>query len=107
MVQEPRKGPLSAIEEKFGLPSLSTFFQSLEKFPDTTRLRLIKDILILTERVSKVGPELDKVVELIVEVNSMPIEKLDKLEKLLKRLEKVMKTAPEEIIQFLTSLKEE
>ncbi|MBA7480417.1 hypothetical protein ES707_15871 [subsurface metagenome] len=103
MVSE-RKGPLSAIEEKLGLPSLSTIFQSLEKFPDTTRLRLIKDILISAERVSKVGPELDKVVELIVEVNSMPIEKLDKLEKLLRRLEKVMKNAPSEIMEFLNSL---
>ncbi|GAI77974.1 unnamed protein product, partial [marine sediment metagenome] len=53
------------------------------------------------------APELDQVVMLIKEINSMPIEKLEKLEKLLKRIEKIMKHAPQDLLGFLASLKEE
>lgn len=95
------------VERRFGLPPLSKVTESLDKFPDAKQLRLIKEVLEVAERVSKTAPELDKVVALIREINSMPIEKLEKLEKLLKRIEKIMKTAPQDLLEFLTSLKEE
>ncbi|GAH72422.1 unnamed protein product [marine sediment metagenome] len=94
-------------ERRFNLPPLSKVTESLDKFPDAKQLKLIKQVLETAERVSQTAPELDKVVELIGEINSMPIEKLLQLEKLLKRIEKIMKNAPQDLLGFLTSLKEE
>lgn len=94
-------------ERKLGLPPLSKVAESLEKLPDERRLRLIKEVLVLAERVSKTTPELDKVVALIREINSMPIEKLEKLERVLKRIEGIMKKAPEELLSFIKDVKEE
>jgi hypothetical protein len=94
-------------ERRFGLPPLAKLTESLDKFPDAKQLRLIKEVLEIAERVSQTAPELDQVVMLIKEINSMPIEKLEKLEKLLKRIEKIMKHAPQDLLGFLASLKEE
>jgi len=103
----PRGGVLSQLEDKLGLPKLSQVTSSLERFPDAKQLKLIKDTLTIAERVSQSAPELDQVISLIREINSMPIEKLEKLEKLLHRIEKLLKTAPDELLSFLASLKEE
>ena len=92
-------------ERKLGLPPLSKFVETVEKLPDERRLKLIKEVLVIAERVSQSAPELDKVIGLIREINSLPMEKLEKVEKLLKRIEKIMKAAPEELLSFLTSLK--
>jgi len=94
-------------ERRFNLPPLSKVTESLDKFPDAKQLKLIKEVLEVAERVSKTAPELDKVVVLIGEINSMPIEKLQQLEKLLKRIEKILKNAPQDLLGFLPSLKEE
>jgi len=93
-------------ERRFGLPPLSKFAESLDKFPDAKQLKLIKEVLLAADKVSQGAPELDKVVSLIREINSMPVEKLEKLEKVLKRIEGIMKKAPDELLSFLTSLKE-
>ena len=98
---------MKSLEEKLGLPPLSQIAASFEKLPDEKKLKSIKEILALAERVSHTALELDKVVMLIKEINSMPIEKLEKLEKVLKRIEGILKTAPEELMSFLASLKEE
>jgi len=104
---EPGKSILSEIEDKFGLPKLSKVTETLDRFPDEKQLRLIKEVLVAAERISQNAPELDKVVMLIQEINSMPVDKLDKLEKLLKRIEKIMKHAPQDLLGFLASLKDE
>ena len=101
------KSILEEVEKKLGLPRLSQIATTLDKFPDAKQLRLIKDVLTVAERVSQTAPELDKVVMLIREINEMPVDKLEKLEKLLKRIEGIMKKAPQDLIEFLTSLKEE
>lgn len=93
-------------EEKFGLPPLSKLVETVDRLPDEKRLKAIKDVLVIAERVSQNAPELDKVISLIHELNSIPPEKLSQLEKLLKRIEKIIKAAPEELLSFLTSLKE-
>lgn len=98
---------MKSIEEKLGLPPLAKFAESFEKFPDEKKLKSIKEILTLAERVSHTALELDKVVMLIKEINSMPIEKLEKLEKVLKHIEGILKKAPDELLSFLSSLKEE
>lgn len=98
---------IRSLEKSLGLPRLSEITKTLEKFPDEKKLKAIKDILTLAERVSQTALELDKVVMLIKEINSMPIEKLEKLEKVLKRIEGILKKAPEELMSFLASLKEE
>jgi len=92
-------------EQKLGLPPLSRFVDTLDKMPDERQLKLIREVLELADRVSHNAPELDKVISLIHELNSLPTEKLVQLEKLLKRIEKVMKAAPGELIDFLASLK--
>ena len=107
MVMERVEQLAKEAERRLGLPPLSRFADSLDKFPDAKQLKLIKEVLEIAERVSKTAPELDKVVALIQEINSMPIEKLEKLEKLLKRIEGILKKAPEELMSFLASLKEE
>ena len=98
---------MEKIEKTFGLPKLSDLPKTLEKFPDEKQLKAIKQVLTIAERVAKSAPELDQVVMLIKEINSMPLEKLEKLEKLLKRIEKIMKHAPQDLMEFLASLKEE
>jgi len=95
------------VEKALGLPRLSQIAESMEKFPDSRQLKLIKDVLTVAERVSQSAPELDQVISLIREINSMPVEKLEKLEKLLKRIDKMLKNAPQDLLQFVTSLKEE
>ena len=94
-------------ERRLGLPPLSKVTESLDKFPDARQLRLIKELLEIAERVSKTAPELDKVVMLIKEINSMPIDKLEKLEKILRRIEGILKKAPQDLMEFISSLKEE
>lgn len=106
MVTE-RKGLISTLEDKLGLPPLSRLAQSLEKFPDARQLKLIKETLEVAERISKNVPELDKVVLLVTEINSMPLEKLTKLEKILTKIESIIRKAPNELVQFLGSLKDE
>ena len=91
-------------ERKFGLPPISKFVETIDKLPDERRLKLIKEVLVVAERVSQSAPSLEKVIDLIREINSMPVEKLEKVEKVLKRIEKIMKAAPEELMSFLTSL---
>ena len=98
---------MDRLEKAFGLPKLSEITKTLEKFPDEKHLKAIKQVLNVAERVSQSAPELDQVVMLIKEINSMPIEKLEKLEKLLKRIEGIMKKAPHDLVGFLASLKEE
>ena len=102
----PRGGVLSQLEAKLGLPKLSQLTNSLEKFPDAKQLKLIKDTLTIAERVSQSAPELDQVISLIREINSMPIDKLEKLERILKRVDKILKNAPQDLLEFISSLKE-
>ena len=106
MVMQRGRSLLAEFENKLGLPPLSQMAGVLDKFPDARQLRLIKDVLIAADAVSRNAPELDKVAMLIREINSMPVEKLEKLEKLLKRIERIMKNAPQDLLGFLTSLKE-
>ena len=98
---------LDRLEKTLGLPPLSEITRTLDKVPDEKRLKAIKSLLLVAERVAKTAPELDQVVMLIREINSMPLDKLVQLEKVLKRVEKVMKLAPKEVIDFLSSLKGE
>jgi len=106
MVMQRGRSLLAEVENKLGLPPLSQMAGVLDKFPDARELRLIKDVLVAAEAVSRNAPELDKVAMLIREINSMPIEKLEKLEKLLKRIERIMKNAPQDLLEFLISFKE-
>ena len=100
------KGLFATIEEKLGLPPLSKVTETLQKFPDMPRLRLIKSILETCERLSQTSPELEKVVTLVNLIADTPTEKINSLEKVLKRIEGIMKKAPEELLSFLTGLKE-
>jgi len=103
----PRGSVLAELERKLGLPKLSQIASSLEKFPDARQLKLIKDTLTVAERVSQNAPELDQVINLIREINSLPLDKLEKLEKILKRVDRILKNAPQDLLQFITNLKEE
>ena len=95
------------LEKALGLPKLTEVTKTLESFPDEKRLKAIKGVLLVAERVSKTAPELDQVASLIREINSMELDKMVQLEKMLKRVEKVMKLAPKEVIDFLSSLNTE
>ena len=102
----PHDSVLAGLEKKLGLPKLSQITGSLEKFPDAKQLKLIKDTLEVAERVSQNAPELDTVINLVREINSLPTEKLDKLLRILRKVEKIMKTAPPDLLGLLSSLKE-
>lgn len=95
---------LKKIEDAFGLPKLSEIAETLERFPDEKQVNSIKELLTVAERVSKNAPELDQVVLLIREINSMPIDKLKELQTILKSIERIIKAAPEDLVEFLGSL---
>jgi len=101
------RGLLSTIEQKLGLPPISQVAEGLQKFPDMPRLRLVKSILESCERLSRNSPELEKVVTLVNLIADTPNEKLEKLEKVLKQANKLVAKAPSELLEFLSSLKEE
>jgi len=86
---------------------LSKFAESLDRLPDSQQLKLIKDTLTVAERVSQSAPELDQVISLIKEINSVSPEKLRQIDKLLRQIQKIMKTAPEGILEFISSLSDE
>ncbi|MBA7654145.1 hypothetical protein ES703_62020 [subsurface metagenome] len=100
------RGLLSTIEKKLGLPPLSQVAETLQKFPDMPRLRLIKSILETCERLSQTSPELEKIVALVNLIADTPTDKLEKLEKVLKQANKLVAKAPNELLEFLSSLKE-
>ena len=104
---ERGKGLLSTLEEKLGLPPLSKVTETLQKFPDMPRLRLIKNILEACERLSRTAPELEKIVTLVNLIAETPTDKLAGLEKVLKQANKLVAKAPSELIEFLSSLKGE
>jgi len=95
MVTGRGKGLIAQIEDKLGLPSLSKVTETLQKFPDMPRLRLIKSTLETCERLSRTAPELDQIVSLIREINSMPIEKLKKMGEALKQANRLVTHAPD------------
>ena len=103
----PRGGLLSQLEEKLGLPPISKVAGTLQKFPDMPKLRLIKSILETCERLSRVSPELEKVVAMVNLIADTPTEKLVSLSKVLKEANKLVSKAPTEMFEFLSSLKEE
>ena len=98
---------LSELEDKLGLPKLSKVTETLDRFPDAKRLRLIKEVLTAAEKVSQSAPELDKVIALIREVNAIEVDKLKDLEKVLRRIEAIIRKAPDNLLEVLTSLKSE
>ena len=107
IAMERGKGLLSTIEKKFGLPPLSQVAEGLQKFPDMPRLRVIKSILEICERLSQTSPELEKVVTLVNLIADTPTDKLEKLEKVLKQANRLVAHAPNELLEFLSSLEEE
>lgn len=98
---------MDKLERTLGLPKLSEIGRTLEKFPDDKQLRQIKEVLVIAERVSHISPDLDKVIELIREANSLSPERLRELLKVLRSIERIMKNAPADLVGFLASLKEE
>lgn len=106
MVMDRGKGLLSELEKKLGLPPLSQVTETLQKFPDMPRLRLIQNILEVCERLSRTAPELEKIVTLVNLIADTPTDKLEKLEKVLKQANKLVTHAPTELLEFLSSLKE-
>ncbi len=107
MVMGRGKGLIATIEEKLGLPPLSQVTEGLQKFPDMPRLRLIKSILETCERLSRTAPELEKIATLVNLIADTPTEKLENLEKVLKQANKLVAKAPTELLDFLSSLKED
>ena len=107
MVMNRGKGLLGTLEEKLGLPPLSKVAETMEKFPDMPRLRVIKSILESCERLSRNSPELERVITLVNLIANTPSEKLEKLERVLKQANKLITKAPSELLGFLSSLKEE
>ena len=105
MVSKP--GIVRKVEEFFGLPPLDKVAEGLGKFPDAKQLQLIKQVLEAAERVSKSGAELDKVLDIIREINSTPVEKFEHLERVLKRIDGIIKKAPQELVNLLSSLKDD
>lgn len=100
-------GALTEFEKKFGLPSLSKFFNDLGKLPSMPRLRLIKSILETCDRLSHNVPNLDQVIRLVAVISDTSTEKLEMLEKVLKQANKLLAKAPNELLEFLSSLKDE
>lgn len=97
---------MQAIEKKLGLPHLSKLTEALQQMPDEKQLREIYKLLQIVDKVSTHAPDLDQVITLIHELNSVPVDKLIQLEKLLKEVQKIIAKAPQDLLNFLSSLKE-
>jgi hypothetical protein len=97
---------MGKIEKTFGLPRISQVTEALKNLPDERQLRELYRLLTLAEKVSEHAPDLNEVVQLIQELNALPIEKLEKIEGLLKQIHRIMTKAPQELLAFLSSLKE-
>ena len=100
------KSIVRQIEEKFGLPRISQVTEALDKFPDARQMKLIKETLEAADRISSKVPDLGLAIELIKAMNSVPLEQLHEWEKFLRRVEALLKKSPQELIDFLMSLKE-
>ena len=98
-------GLINEVERKLGLPQLSKVAESLQSFPDAKQLKLIRDILLVAERLPQNVAELDKVLSIIQAINSMPPDQLKQIDKVLKRVEKIMRQTPKELTDFIASLK--
>ncbi len=98
---------MGKLEKALGLPPLGKVAESLQKLPDMPKLRLIKSILEACERLSLTAPELEKIVALINVIAETPTEKITSLEKVLKQANKLVAKAPTDLLEFLSSLKEE
>ena len=94
-------------EAKTGAPPLSKFGETIDKLPDQKQLKEIKELLSLFERISQSAPNIEHVITLVRELKSVPVEQLETWLKLLRKIEGIMKKAPEELLSFLTSLKED
>ncbi|MDD4984396.1 MAG: hypothetical protein PHQ43_01205 [Dehalococcoidales bacterium] len=97
-------GLVTTIEKKLGLPSLSKISETFTNIPDTRQLKLIKEILVLADRVSGNAPDLEKVSILIQELNRVPVEKLAAMEKILRRIDKIIQKTPGDMLEMLSSL---
>ena len=100
-------GILAELERKLGLPRLSRFADSLQSFPDSQQLKLIKGILEVAERLPKDAEDLDRVIHIIDAIKSIEPGQLQVLEKILKCLERIIKKTPEGVLEFLSKLKED
>jgi hypothetical protein len=103
---------IQQVEKKLKLPPLS---QALEKIPNAEQLRLTKEILSTIERLmrevnslpSDKMERLERVMTMVYELYSMPTDKMKEADKILRRVERIIKGAPEELLKFLSSPKEE
>jgi len=93
-------------EKKTGAPPLSKLTETLEKFPDTTQLKLIKETLEVADRISSKVGDLSLGVELIKAMGSVSIDQLREWQVFLKQIERILKKAPQDLVQFLLGLKE-
>lgn len=105
MAMDRSGGIIPTLERKLGLIPLAELSETLNSLPDAKQLKLINSVLTHVENISQDAPDLERVIYLIHEISMIPSDKLDKLDKVLKRVEKIMKSAPEEIITLLSSLK--
>lgn len=93
-------------EKKLGLPPLS---RALENLPDAEQLRLAKEILNTIERLmrevnslpSDKMERLERVMGMVYELYSMPVEKMKETGKILRTVEKIIKGAPEQVLSLL------
>ena len=90
-------------EKKTGMPQLSKLAGVLEtKLPDERQMKLFIELLDRLERISKIAPDVDKVLALAHELNGLSSERLKILNTTLLRLEHIMEKTPKEIIDFIS-----
>ena len=97
------KGLLTQIEDKLGLPKLSKVVDSVAQF-DPKQLREAKELMDRIERVSKVAPDLDKVLRLVVELRSVTPQEWREINKALGHLEHMITKSPQEVVDAIRQL---
>ena len=89
-------GIIKQIEEKLGLPSLTSVSEVLKSLPDERKLRLVKQILDSSAKVKGSPEELGTLLELIRVISSVSLEQLTAIKDITANLIKLSKLLPKE-----------
>jgi len=89
-------GIVKQIEEKLGLPSLTSVSEVLKSLPDERKLRLVKQILDSSAKVKGSPEELETLLDLMRIITSASLEQLTALRDITANLVKLVRLLPKE-----------
>lgn len=90
-------GLIKQIEEKLGLPSLTSVSEVLKNLPDEKKLRLVKQILDSAVKVKGGPEELETLLEVIRLISGASLEQLTAIRDITANLVKLARLLPKDL----------